>query len=455
MNLVLPTRPLTVDEFLEWSQRQERGKYELLDGAVIMQQSQRWAHSKFKYLIFDRLRAAIEATQLPFYAAPEGPTVRVHQHKAFEPDALVAPLPEPAPDALEIPNPIIVVEVLSPSTAQIDVTTKLKGYFEVPSVQHYLIVDPDGRTLTHHRRTGGHDAGNADRGRGRFDTGSTGAQPGCRRAIRGRRNRRRPHRMTTDRQQALASLLADARRDGRQIRDLPAALVPETAAEGYAVNALVAQTLSWEPLGWKIAATTPEMQRRLRATEPIYGRSFQRFATPSPAIFRHAELLDPLIECEFFFRLARDLPPRAEPYTGDEVANAVASVHAGVEVAECRFPLDRLPAMPAILADGAANGRYVIGPAIPDWRRLDLADMPVTLTVNGTLRRSGSGREVMEHPLNPLVWLANQRSAWGDGLKGGELISSGTATGMLLGQAGDHMIARFGDVGAVELTLEA
>jgi Uma2 family endonuclease len=68
------------------------------------------------------------------------------------PDALVAALPEPASDSLEIPNPIIVVEVLSPSTARIDATTKLRGYFEVPSVQHYLIVDPEGQTVTHHKR---------------------------------------------------------------------------------------------------------------------------------------------------------------------------------------------------------------------------------------------------------------------------------------------------------------
>ena len=68
------------------------------------------------------------------------------------PTPLVAPFPEPAPDSLEIPNPVVVIEVLSPSTARMDATTKLRGYFEVPSVQHYLIVDPEGQTVTHHKR---------------------------------------------------------------------------------------------------------------------------------------------------------------------------------------------------------------------------------------------------------------------------------------------------------------
>lgn len=259
--------------------------------------------------------------------------------------------------------------------------------------------------------------------------------------------------MTSANHQRLADLLAAARRDGRQLRDCPAELIPATAAEGYAVNALVAARLGWPQLGWKIAATTPVMQQRLRTGEPIYGRTFERFAVASPARFSRAELLDPLIECEFFFRLAKPLSPRAAPYSRDEVAAAVGAVHAGVEVAECRFPLDQLPPVPGVLADGAASGRYVIGREIADWRSADLAAMTVTLEVDGAVRRTGTGADVMEHPLNPLVWLANVLSASGEGLAAGALVSTGTATGMLLAKAGEHMVASYGGVPSVEFVV--
>lgn len=261
--------------------------------------------------------------------------------------------------------------------------------------------------------------------------------------------------MQASRHQCLADILIAARRDGRQVRDLPAELVPATNADGYTVNALAAKGLGWEPLGWKIAATTPVMQQRLRTSEPIYGRTYKRFETTSPARFPHAELLDPLVECEFFFRLGHALPSRTTPYNADEVADAVASVHAGVEVAECRFPMDALPPVPAVLADGAASGRYVVGPEIGGWRNLDLALMQVELNVNGTIRRRGTGADVMGHPLAPLVWLANERSAWGDGLAAGEFVSTGTATGMLLAKAGDCMVATFGSRFAIELAFDA
>jgi 2-keto-4-pentenoate hydratase len=231
--------------------------------------------------------------------------------------------------------------------------------------------------------------------------------------------------MSSSDQLRLADLLAAARRGVRQVRDLPATAIPASNAEGYAVNELVAERLDWPRLGWKIAATTPLVQKRLRATEPIYGITYARFATVSPASFRHADLLDPLVECEFFFRLGRALPARVAPYESDEVADAVATVHAGIEVAECRFPLDALPSVPAILADGAASGRYVIGPEISGWRDHDLAAMPVGLEVDGVIRRTGHGADVMGHPMAPLVWLANARRAWGDGLAEGALISTG------------------------------
>jgi Uma2 family endonuclease len=153
MNIALPSR-LTVDQFLAWAVRQAEGKYELIDGVVIMQQAQQWGHAKVKAAVYVALRQAIAASGLAYYAAPDGPTVRISKHKAFVPDALVAPLPEPAFYSLEIPDPIVVVEVLSPSTARTDATTKLRGYFEVPSVRHYLIVDPEKRSVTHHKRVG-------------------------------------------------------------------------------------------------------------------------------------------------------------------------------------------------------------------------------------------------------------------------------------------------------------
>jgi len=255
-------------------------------------------------------------------------------------------------------------------------------------------------------------------------------------------------------QETLAGLLVDARRNARQLESLPDDLVPETALGAYAVNQAVAERLGWETLGWKIAGTTDTVRTKLDLEGPIYGRTFRRFAGTSPARLGAAELLDPLVECEFFVTLARDLPPRSEPWTMPEVIDAIAEVHAGVEVAECRYRRGALPPLPAILADGSASGRYVFGGAIANWRN-GLAAMPVRLEVDGALRREGGGADVMGDPLRPLLWLADERRHWGDGLRAGETISTGSMTGMLPIRAGQSVRAQFGDLATVEIAFEA
>lgn len=154
MNLALPTR-MTVDEFLAWAVRQEKGRYELFDGRVVKQQSPTWGHVEVAWRVANLLARLIEHAGAPFFTAPMGMTVRIREHVAFEPDALVAALPKPERLDLEIPNPVLVVEVLSPSTAKRDLSDKLAGYFQVPSIQHYLAIDPEDREVIWHRRAAG------------------------------------------------------------------------------------------------------------------------------------------------------------------------------------------------------------------------------------------------------------------------------------------------------------
>jgi Uma2 family endonuclease len=82
-------------------------------------------------------------------------TVRIDNATAYEPDAVVYCGSKLAPSSLEVPAPIIVVEVLSPSTRHIDLSTKLADYFRLPSLAHYLIVDPDKPRIVHHARATG------------------------------------------------------------------------------------------------------------------------------------------------------------------------------------------------------------------------------------------------------------------------------------------------------------
>ena len=142
---------MTVDEYLSWAEGQP-GRYELLNGTIYAMTPEWAVHAKIKFAVQTALLYAIRRAGLPCRMLPDGMTVRVDDDTAYEPDALVYCGEELPGPAIEVPNPVIVVEVLSPSTRKIDASAKLAGYFRVPSVAHYLIVDPDSRLVIHHAR---------------------------------------------------------------------------------------------------------------------------------------------------------------------------------------------------------------------------------------------------------------------------------------------------------------
>src|SRR5215471_15268744 len=171
--------------------------------------------------------------------------------------------------------------------------------------------------------------------------------------------------MDSSRQRELVVLLATLRREGRQQSGLDRRLVPPDKATAYHVARLVEEELGWEVAGWKIAAMKEGMQRQLRTDSPIYGRVFAPNIIQSPASVEHARLCSPIPEVEYQAQLGADLPPREKPYLLEEVAEAVVSLHTGIELAECRFVHDQaFPPLPAILADGAGSGTVVCGAAI-------------------------------------------------------------------------------------------
>jgi Uma2 family endonuclease len=148
-------KPLfTVDEFLATAEERE-GRWELENGTLVAISPERAAHVDTKLDVAIALKSAIARSRRPCRVMTEGLAVRISARTSFEPDALVYCGPRLPPDALEAPDPVIVIEILSPGTAWRDVGAKLIGYLSLPSLSHYLILSPEDRSIVHHRREPG------------------------------------------------------------------------------------------------------------------------------------------------------------------------------------------------------------------------------------------------------------------------------------------------------------
>lgn len=143
--------PMTAEEFLAWAEEHEV-RAELVDGRVHAMAPERYIHARTKGEVFAALRNAIRAAGLGCEALVDGLAVRVDAATVYEPDALVRCGPALPPEVLEAPDPVILVEVVSPSSSRIDSTDKLVDYFRIPSLRHYLVVRAAARMVIHHAR---------------------------------------------------------------------------------------------------------------------------------------------------------------------------------------------------------------------------------------------------------------------------------------------------------------
>jgi Uma2 family endonuclease len=141
-------------EYRAWAEAQPTGRFERVNGEVIAMAPERAIHARRKLEIAVTLRQAVRAARLPCEVYPDGMTIEVDESD-FEPDAVVRCGDRLNDDRVDVPDPLIIAEVLSPSTRHVDLTRKLAAYFQVASLRHYLVFWADEPKVVHHHRRDG------------------------------------------------------------------------------------------------------------------------------------------------------------------------------------------------------------------------------------------------------------------------------------------------------------
>jgi Uma2 family endonuclease len=148
----MPLR-LTREEFHRWAENRP-GRYERIAGEPVAMSPERVQHVRIKTRVWAALDRAVRDAGLDCEALGDGVTVEIDDETDYEPDAVVNCGPRIGPDETAAPNPVVVVEVLSPSTRSVDTSDKLADYFRLPAVQHYLIPRARRPEIIHHWRDG-------------------------------------------------------------------------------------------------------------------------------------------------------------------------------------------------------------------------------------------------------------------------------------------------------------
>lgn len=242
---------------------------------------------------------------------------------------------------------------------------------------------------------------------------------------------------------AAAQALIEARRDHRQI--VPPDFTPASHEEVYAIQDRVA--VACGPVaGWKVGARSPDA---VPNCAPILGN-----VRPSPARFDPARMHVIGIESEVAFRIGRDLPPNPAGIPAAAALQAIESAHAAIEVVDTRIA-DRERADPLwLLADNQMNLGLVVGPAWQGWREHDWSRQPVQLSIDGATIEDKQGGLPSRDPLRLVAWLADHAVRHRGGLLAGQMITTGSWTGLRFVHAGARIAARFTGIGEASVAFE-
>jgi len=247
-----------------------------------------------------------------------------------------------------------------------------------------------------------------------------------------------------------ANLLCSAHDTQQQLSQAElAACTPETIDDAYSIQDAVAQK-RWLAKGqrthaWKIGALSSDVPAYAAPIPPQVVHS-------SPAQLPAQDFCLIGIEAELAYRFAKDLPPQDGAYTKDQVFAAIDGVYAAIEVVDTRLGEWREAGDWWRLADNQINGALVLGSGRENWQELDPQQQGVELLFDGKVQVSSKGTHPMGDPCALLSWIGNHCAGRCGGLKAGDVIITGTWTGLLFVEPGTEVTARFAGVGEAVVT---
>tara|TARA_Y100001970_G_scaffold169253_1_gene206938 strand:+ start:226 stop:1008 length:783 start_codon:yes stop_codon:yes gene_type:complete len=251
----------------------------------------------------------------------------------------------------------------------------------------------------------------------------------------------------------IAKLISDAKSNGNLIDSYEIDEI-QKIKDAYLLQNSAIKISELNQCGWKIGATSVSAQKHLKVSEPISGPIFKEHIYNSPSKISVFTKHQTHVECEFAFKFKNKLIPKKNKYKLDEIITAIDCLIPVIEIVGCRYKSGFKDMGPIkLISDFGVHVALIKGLEIHDWRDINLIKSKISLYQNDNKVVEGDGSQVLGTPLNVLEWTINHLSKYNKTINNGDIISTGTCTGIIPIKSGDNFIADFHELGKIELDI--
>jgi 2-oxo-3-hexenedioate decarboxylase len=222
-----------------------------------------------------------------------------------------------------------------------------------------------------------------------------------------------------------------------------------TLADGYAVQLALRQRwlkAGQRQVGWKAGLTSQAKMAQMGVSVPSIGFLLASFARPESSVVLTNDLVHPRVECEVAFVTQAAL--QGPDVTAAQVLAATDFVVPALEIIDSRYAGFKFD-LPSVVADNGSSARYVTGGRARRAESLDLAHLGVVMEKNGEAVAMSSSAAVLGHPAEAVALLVKVLHELGETLPAGSFVMSGGITEAIAVKPGDHVCARFQELGSV------
>ena len=252
-----------------------------------------------------------------------------------------------------------------------------------------------------------------------------------------------------------ANIIFECRINKKRLDKLPIDCIPKNIEEAYKIQdelKILYLTLKNNyTIGKKVGCTNKLAQKQINVEEPFYGNLFSKYSSMSGCKLMSNNFSEPYMEAEFSFKIKEDINIAKAPFSFDQIIDLTETVMGSVEIVDFRFNNElKNIGINNLISTNAASEYWIKSLKEFKLNDINLSNHPVKVFINDKLMAEGNSSNVLENPLNSLLWLINKLSLKGEHLLKDNVVSTGTCTVAIPLEKNYRVKVDFADMGNID-----